>query len=73
MPNCPEHNRVYECYDIELRKYHIKTYFVNFLRLICATCIMFGESKGHKVVSIGEAVKYLRLTIDKSVKEGILL
>jgi len=34
---------------------------------------MFGESKGHKVVSIGEAVKYLRLTIDKSVKEGILL
>jgi hypothetical protein len=31
---------------------------------------MFGKSKNHRVVSIQEAVKYLRLTVDKCVKEG---
>lgn len=32
---------------------------------------MFGKHKKHKVVSIPDAIKYLRLRIDQSVKEGI--
>ena len=34
---------------------------------------MFGQSKGNTVVSPAEAVKYLRLNIDKCVKEGFFI
>jgi hypothetical protein len=34
---------------------------------------MFGKHKKHKVVSIPDAIKFLRLRIDIGVKEGNLL
>jgi len=49
------------------------TFFSNILTyfsLICPDCLMFGKHVKHKVVSIPNAIKYLRLRIDTGVKEG---
>lgn len=39
--------------------------------LICATCLMFGEHKGHSVCKIEEGYKNLRNEIDQAAKDGI--
>ena len=39
-------------------------------RLICPSCLMFGEHRGHSVCNPLEAAKSLRNKIDIAGKEG---
>ncbi|CAD8120105.1 unnamed protein product [Paramecium sonneborni] len=40
--------------------------------LICPTCLMFGEHKGHLVDQMDKATKDLRTQMDSAAKEGLL-
>ena len=41
-----------------------KLVLYNYVRAICASCLMFGEFKGHEVISLEEANVKLRKELD---------
>lgn len=40
--------------------------------MICPSCLMYGNFKGHTVISLAEAIVYMRQQLNQIAKEGYL-
>ena len=58
---------------IDLLKVGVKTVSRLFLiSLVCASCVMFGDHKKHKILSLSDATSFLRELINVRQKTGLL-
>ncbi|CAD8103030.1 unnamed protein product [Paramecium sonneborni] len=61
--------RVGEC---TVHKRQLEAFCTSCHVLICPTCLMFGEHKGHLVDQMDKATKDIRSSMDQAAKDGIL-
>ncbi|CAD8194720.1 unnamed protein product [Paramecium pentaurelia] len=67
--NSDETQRVGECIN---HKRQLEAFCTVCHVLICPTCLMFGDHKGHLVDQMDKATKDLRTQMDTAAKEGLL-
>ncbi|CAD8107326.1 unnamed protein product [Paramecium primaurelia] len=67
--NSDETQRVGECIN---HKRQLEAFCTICHVLICPTCLMFGDHKGHLVDQMDKATKDLRTQMDTAAKEGLL-
>eukprot|EP00347_Sterkiella_histriomuscorum_P009722 403340133 len=60
LGQCVEHNR------------HLEAYCTQCNVMVCPSCVMFGEHKGHEVTEPEQAVRNLRDRFDDNIKSGKL-
>ncbi|CAK93627.1 unnamed protein product (macronuclear) [Paramecium tetraurelia] len=61
--------RVGEC---TVHKRQLEAFCTSCHVLICPTCLMFGDHKGHLVDQMDKATKVIRSSMDQAAKDGIL-